>query len=89
MKTTLYIHNLKCDNCEVVIINSLTKLKHISNVSIKRQYATVTFEHEKADDVEVVKKTLSKIGYPPFGEKNNSTKKTKPNLSYVANQNKK
>ena len=89
MKTTLYIHNLKCDNCEAVIINSLTKLKHISNVSIKRQYATVTFEHISPKDVEVVKKTLSKIGYPPFGEKNNFIKKGKSKLSYAANQNKK
>lgn len=77
MKTTLYIHNLKCEYCEDVIINNLIKQKHISNISVKRQYATVTFEHETSKDVDLVKKTLSKIGYPPFGEKNSFIKKAK------------
>lgn len=89
MKTTLYIHNLKCEYCEAIILNKLTKLKHISNVSIKRQYATVTFEHETSDDIELVKKTLSKLGYPPFGEKNSFIKKVKSRLSYALNHNKK
>ena len=89
MKTNLYVHNLKCEYCEAVIMNCLSKLKHISNISIKRQYATVTFDHEKANDVEVVKKTLSKIGYPPFGEKNNLIKKTKSYLNCAVNHNKK
>jgi hypothetical protein len=29
----------------------------------------------------IVKKTLSQLGYPPFGEKNNILKKEKPLLS--------
>ena len=89
MKTTLYVYNLKCDYCIAVIIDNLSKLNHISNISIKRQYATVTFEHKKAKDVDLVKKTLSKIGYPPFGEKNNFTKKAKPHLSYAVTHNRK
>lgn len=89
MKTTLYIHNLKCSHCETIIIEKLSKLKHISHVFIKRQYATVTFEHETAKDIDLVKTTLSKMGYPPFGEKNNLIKKTKSYLSCAINQNKK
>lgn len=80
MKTTLYIQNYKCANCETIIVHMLSKIKNISNVFIKSQYATVTFEHNNPDDIEVVKKTLAEIGYPPFGEKNNFIKKAKSSL---------
>ncbi len=88
MKTTLYIQNLKCEYCDSIILKMLSKLKHISNVSVKHQYATVTFEHEAAADVIQVKKTLSKIGYPPFGDKNNLFKRAKSYLNCAVNQNK-
>jgi len=88
MKTTLYIQNLKCEYCEIIIKKMLSKLKHISNVSINRQYATVSFEHQSPVDLIQVKKTLSNIGYPPFGEKNNVLKRAKSYLSYAVNQNK-
>lgn len=88
MKTTLYIQNLKCDYCENIIKKMLSKIRHISNVSIKRQFATVSFEHENPLDIIQVKKTLSKIGYPPFGDKNNVLKRAKSFLSCAINQNK-
>jgi copper chaperone CopZ len=81
MKTTLYIQNLKCSGCITSIIFRLSEIKGISNISIKLQYETVTFEHESKENVEEVKQILSKIGYPPFGEKNNLDKKVK---SYVS-----
>ena len=81
MKTTLYIQNLKCGGCISTIINRITALRHIKNVTINLQYATVTFEHENKADIEEVKHVLSKIGYPPFGEKNSLDKKAK---SYVS-----
>ncbi len=77
MKTTLYVQNLKCEYCEKIILKVLSKLKHISNVNVKLQYATVGFEYQTPMDVLQVKRTLSKIGYPPFGEKNNILKKAK------------
>ena len=81
MKTTLYVQNLKCDYGESIIIKALSKLNHIHNIIIKKQFATVTFEHTSPDDIDVVKKTLSQLGYPPFGEKNNILKKTKATLN--------
>lgn len=81
MKTTLYIQNLKCGGCETTIKNKLSELKNISNISFKFQYATVTFEHKNKEDVEDVKQLLSKIGYPPFGEKNSLVKKAKSFVS--------
>lgn len=81
MKTTLHIQNLKCGGCENSIINRISALKGISNISIKFQYSTITFEYETKENIEEVKKILSKIGYPPFGEKNNLVKKVKPYVS--------
>jgi len=81
MKATLYIQNLKCGGCETTIINKLSSLKNINNISIDQKYDTVTFEHKTIQDVEVVKKMLSKLGYPPYGEQNNLGRKAK---SYVS-----
>jgi len=69
MKTTLYIQNLKCGGCENEVINKLSALKGISNITIKLQYATVTFVHETKEVAENVKQMLSQIGYPPYGKK--------------------
>lgn len=80
MMTTLYIQNLKCEYCEAFILKKLSKLKHISNISIQRQFATLTFEYQSLEDLIQVKKNLSKIGYPPFGVRNNFIKKTKSKL---------
>ena len=84
MKTTLYIQNLKCGGCESIIINKLSELKGISNITTKLQYATVTFEYETNETVDKVKQLLSKIGYPPFGEKNSLGKKAKSYVSCVS-----
>lgn len=81
MRTTLYLQNLKCDGCESTIINKLSALEGIFNISIKMQYATVTFEHETKEVIETVKRMLSKIGYPPFGDKNTLGKKAKSYIS--------
>jgi copper chaperone CopZ len=81
MKSTLYIQNLKCGGCEATIIEKLSKLKNITNVSVNQQYDTVTFEYMESSDLELVKKELSKLGYPPFGEKNSLPKKVKSYIS--------
>ena len=60
MKTTLYIQNLKGKYCHSIILKMLSKLKHKCNVSVKHEYATVTFAHQLPADVIPVKKTLSK-----------------------------
>lgn len=84
MTTTLYIQNLEGSGCESTVINKLSKLKNIDKITIKLQYGTVTFEHESEEDIILAKKVLSKIGYPPFGEKNTLVKKAKSYASCVA-----
>jgi len=84
MKTTLYIQNLKCGGCESTIMDKLSSLKGISNISIKLQYATITFEHDTIETLNKVKQILSNIGYPPFGDKNSLSKKAKSYISCAA-----
>ncbi|MFD2724649.1 heavy-metal-associated domain-containing protein [Hyunsoonleella rubra] len=89
MKTTLYIQNLKCAGCEFSIIDKLAELKNIYKITIKLQYATVTFEHKTKNDIDIVKKALSKMGYPPFGAKNTLAKKAKSFVSCASGRIKK
>lgn len=81
MKATVYIQNLKCGGCEATIIDKLSLLKNISEVSIDQKHAIVIFNYKTEKDLVMAKKTLSKLGYPPFGENNNLSKKAK---SYVS-----
>ncbi|GAA4884247.1 hypothetical protein GCM10023311_03230 [Flaviramulus aquimarinus] len=75
MKSTLYIQNLKCKGCGITIKEKLSKFNKICNVSVDTQHTLVKFECASKNDVEYVKKCLSKIGYPPYGEKNDFLKK--------------
>ena len=81
MKTTLYIQNLKCGGCENEVINKLSALQGISNITIKLQYATVTFVHDTKEVAENVTQMLSQIGYPPYGKKNSLGNKEKSYMS--------
>ncbi len=81
MKTTLQIQNLKCGGCEKTIINKFSKLKNVTSVSVDHENATVRFEYTKDKDLEIVKKMLSKLGYPVVGEKNNLGRKA---TSYIS-----
>ena len=56
MKTMLYIQNLKCEGCESTIIDKLSKLNNISNVSVDLQHTLVTFNCESKNDIGKVKK---------------------------------
>ena len=81
MKTNLIIQNLKCGGCEATILERLAKLTSINNVSIVQEESIVSFEYTSDENIETVKRELSKLGYPVIGEKNNLTKKAK---SYVS-----
>ena len=85
MKTTLYIQNLKFEYYDLIILKMLSKLKNIFNVSVKHQYVGVKFEHKILADIIEVKSILSKIGYPPFSDKNNTYKRAKSYLSKIVN----
>jgi len=81
MKITVEIQNLKCSGCEATIINKLSRLNNIKEVLVDHEYGSVTFNLNTPEDLEVVKKTLSKLGYPLVGEHNKFPTKAK---SYVS-----
>ena len=81
MKTTVHIQNLKCGGCEATIINRLTELKSITDVSINQEDQTVSFDFHTKHDFEHVKHVLSAIGYPIVGKDNTLYTKAK---SYVS-----
>ncbi|WP_242083883.1 cation transporter [Aestuariivivens sediminis] len=89
MKTTLYLQNLKDSGCEDLILKRLSELEHLKNITFKLQYGTVSFEHHNKEDIEAVKHRLSKMGYPPFGEKNSLGKKAKAYIHCTAGRIKK
>lgn len=77
MKTTLYIQNLKCGGCETTILGRLAELTGISDISIDQDYDTVSFSYDSEEAIDNVKDTLSRLGYPVFGESNTLGRKAK------------
>ena len=80
MKTTLYTQNLQYTGNETSVINRISAIKGIFNISIKLQYDAITFEHESKKEVQEVKRILSKIGYSYFDKKNDLYKNMKSNM---------
>jgi copper chaperone len=81
MKTIVHIQNLKCDGCVNTIMKNLNALDDVSEVVVEVADNSVTFEYSEAHTLDVVKKTLSNLGYPEDGDVNNLTAKAK---SYVS-----
>ena len=81
MKTTVQIQNLKCNGCASTIKNKLSELDNINEVYVDVENDAVSFEYDKEDTLETVKKQLHKLGYPLAGEDNTLPTKAK---SYVS-----
>lgn len=81
MITTLVIQNLKCGGCANTILNKLSSLDNIDNVSVDNETDSVSFNYTNDEQLELVKNTLTKLGYPAVGEKNALTTKAKSFVS--------
>ena len=81
MKTTIQIQNLKCGGCEVTIYHKLSTHTAIKNLFVNVDESTLTFEYSIDEDLETVKETLLKIGYPVVGDENKLITQAK---SYVS-----
>ncbi|MBT8253072.1 MAG: heavy-metal-associated domain-containing protein [Flavobacteriaceae bacterium] len=81
MKTTLSIHNLKCDGCVNTIITRLNELDGISNVIVAKEDQTVSFKFKEQDDLINAAELLAKLGYPIDGYSNTLSRKAKSYLS--------
>ena len=81
METTIYIQNLKCGGCANSVTKNLISINGIENVSVNVEESAVTFNYNTEEQLELVKSTLHKLGYPEDGEANSLTAKAK---SYVS-----
>lgn len=64
MKTILEIQNLKGVNCKNTIERKLANLDFIYDIEVNNKDATVSLEYETFNDLEIIKRTLAKLGYP-------------------------
>ena len=81
MNTTIYIQNLKCGGCANTIIKNVSTVESVSNVTVNVEENAVNFDLANAVNLEEIKTTLKKIGYPEDGEANSIGSKAK---SYVS-----
>ena len=80
MKTQIEIENLKCGGCAATIKKGLLALENVNDVSVDVEKSLVFFTCLE-DNLELVKKKLSKLGYPEVGDKNTVLHKAKSFVS--------
>ncbi len=78
--TTIEIENLKCGGCAATIKKGLLSLEAVNDVAIDVEKSLVCITSENEDD-SFVKEKLSKLGYPPVGDKNTVIHKAKSFVS--------
>ncbi|NOT38461.1 MAG: heavy-metal-associated domain-containing protein [Saprospiraceae bacterium] len=81
MQNTVFIQNLKCGGCATSIINSLSTLQGINNVKVDNETDSVAFDSETPEQLELVKTTLEKLGYPAITDPNTLLLKAKSFVS--------
>lgn len=81
MEHTIKIQNLKCGGCANTITTKLGELKSIEDVIVNNETNEVNFKYSEVKDINLVKQTLSKLGYPAEEESNSITKKAKSFVS--------
>ncbi|MBT8187977.1 MAG: heavy-metal-associated domain-containing protein [Croceitalea sp.] len=75
------IQNLKCGGCAHTIKEKLLLLEPVKEVRVHIDESTIELFSNLDLEVPLIKKVLSKMGYPPLDEQNDLGKKVK---SYVS-----
>ena len=81
MTTQFEIQNLKCGGCANTTQAKLSKIETIEDIKVDLEASLVSFAYKKIDDVELVKKELTNLGYPIVGNKNVISTKAKSFVS--------
>lgn len=81
MKTTLKLQNIKCGGCKNSIAVRLLKLPGINNVQVSDENSEVSFSYETVNDLAIVERLLTQMGYPPEGAENTVVNKAKSFIS--------
>lgn len=70
----IIIDNLHCGGCVNSIQNAISKLKGIENVKVDLASNSVQLSYDDLDQLNLVYKKLSKMGYPKSGTSTNLQK---------------
>lgn len=81
METKVYIQNLKCNGCANTIVNKLSVLQNISDVTVNIEETSVSFSYTDELSYENAVEQLKIMGYPEQGNENTFTTKAKSYLS--------
>ncbi|AJR04424.1 heavy-metal-associated domain-containing protein [Siansivirga zeaxanthinifaciens] len=81
MKTSILVQNIKCGGCAKTILNKLSEMDSISEITINIEENKVSFNPNTELDILLVKETLKSLGYPSFTDTNNITSKAKSLVS--------
>lgn len=81
MKAEIQVQNLKCKGCASAIQKKMNSIEGIEKVEVEVATAIISFEYKIEEQIEVVKESLLKIGYPSVDCGNTTSAKVK---SYVS-----
>ncbi len=68
--TILKLENIKCRGCANTIKNGLLKIEGVKQAEVNVKESEVTVTYKDDDILNIIKKKLSRLGYPEAG--NNS-----------------
>lgn len=70
MLNEIYVDNLKCGGCASTIKKKMESFDSVENININIEEGKITFDSSENLDVEEVKNSLAKAGYPERGTTN-------------------
>ncbi len=79
--TIIEIQNLKCQGCANTIIKGLGALEGVTEIKVDLDKSKITFKAVNSQRIEIVKKKLSKLGYPELKANNTTLHKAKSFVS--------
>ena len=63
MKKIIKISGMKCEGCKNRVINILSKVSEIDNVSVILESGTVSIEYSKNIDLDNIKEKIETLGF--------------------------
>jgi copper chaperone len=64
----IYVDNLKCNGCSMIIKNNLMKIVGVLDVKTSPEEGWVEIEHEDFTNIESIYEKLAELGYPKVGK---------------------
>ncbi|WP_435261298.1 heavy-metal-associated domain-containing protein [Tenacibaculum sp. nBUS_03] len=80
MKQEIYIENLKCGGCAATIRKGVQEIEGVDTVTVDVEKSLITV-NATIENLQNVKRKLSKLGYPEVGDKNTVLHKAKSFVS--------